>query len=238
MRHILMGWLLLSRVLISSLSAQDFPATRYVLAPSGLNLRSAPAAGAAKLLSLPYGAAVEQLGVAEGSSITVDGIIGGMAPLTYAGQKGFAFAGFLSRYPAPQGEKGAQAYVALARSKGLDVNYERCSRDYDGYYQEEESLALYQASWEEAFLLAKQLFNLPTGIDFPLYGPEMVETIPNPEQDPNLWEDSLDLEWIGPGQLARMTYYQRGEGFGTTLIIEPDEAYTDRLKIRHISIAD
>lgn len=70
----------------------------YVIAGSGLRLRSAPSTTAPVIATIPFGTAVTRnitLTTASDTSIEVEGMTGKFIPINYQGKVGYAFEGFL-----------------------------------------------------------------------------------------------------------------------------------------------
>ena len=228
-------WLLVSS--LSWLGAQPDD-RRYVMAPNGLNLREGPSAQAARLLTLPMGAAVELLAPGTGSPLVVDGLSGGMAQVRWEGQTGFVFEGYLCPFPPPAGEpRDVGAYVEQLRALGYDVYQESINRDWGGYYQAEEAFVLPAQDWATAFLVAQRLFPELDAFAFPgLSGPAEQE-ISHPREDDLAWENVLRVTRRGQAGLLSLVYTYRAEGFGTVIRINPDPDIQG-LRISRLSIAD
>jgi hypothetical protein len=198
------------------------PGTYFILAPSGLNLRAASSPGAAKILTIPYGSKIELLTPAAAADMMVDNFPGGMAKVKYGNQEGYVFDGYLSRFPAPEQRQDVKKYVEKIRDHRQGAMYEHCTRDYDGYYQEEEAITLYITDWAEAFLVARQLFEIPQAILFPKPSDKEVETFPNPNKEEEVWEDMITVRRNKKGKLTSIKYFYRREGGGRSVFIEAD----------------
>lgn len=97
------------------------------------------------------------------------------------------------------------------------------------------SRALPDTGFEEAFLIARRLFQIPPGIGFPPPSDEATSTYPNPDKPDYLWEDQLEVERGDGGVLLVIRYYVRGEGGGATFEIAPHE---EGMRIGSVAIAD
>lgn len=211
----------------------------YVLAPRGLNLRATANAGSEKLLTVPYGAAVSLLEAPAGEEMLVDNLPGGMAKVRYGDQVGYMFDGYLCSLPAPvdQDEHDIHAYVDRARGVGRQVYYEKCERDYDGYYQTQENITPFITDWAEAYLLAQRLFKIPEKLLFPKPSSEQEQGIENPDKEAMVWEDSLQVKRDEQGGITEITYYFRQEGGGRVINIIRDPEQ-ESLMISQVLIAD
>lgn len=74
-------------------------ASRFVLALSGLRLRDVPNGNI--ITTIPYGEVVVVEDDSHKTALSVDGLQGFWAKVKWKGQSGWAFNGFLSRFPAP-----------------------------------------------------------------------------------------------------------------------------------------
>jgi hypothetical protein len=159
-----------------------------------------------------------------------------MARVRYGDYIGYVFDGYLGRFPAPHNNLSVEGYVYTIRGNGEDVYYERIHRDWGGYTQFEERIVLSGKRWEEAFLIAKLLFNIPEKLNFPSKAHEKETIIENPEKTSNTWNDELKILREGT-QLLKINYSVRREGGGEVIEIKPDEK-NNNLVISRILIAD
>ncbi|MEO1214291.1 MAG: SH3 domain-containing protein [Bacteroidota bacterium] len=209
----------------------------YVYAPNGLNMRDGPELSYNKLIKIPYGAKVELIHHAEDQSLVVDGLTGGMAKLSYGGYTGYAFEGYLNKYRAPEKNMEARKYVDKLRSDGHLVYYEKTERDYDGYFQFEEAIILHECEWEDAFLVAKQLFRIPPKLYFPPTSNKSEDKFENPDKAEYAWSDEMSAKRV-EGIIAEISYYYRGEGSGHSVTIKPDKDNPEAFRITDLGIAD
>jgi len=211
--------------------------TYYVLAPSGLNLRKEAKASSQKLTNIPYGAQVELITVPEECSMLVDQIPGGMAYISFDGLTGYAFDGYLSRFPAPEPGMLVETYVEKIRDAGYETLFEEINRDWGGYLQAEDAFILNGKNFPEAFLIAVQLFEIPPGLLFPLESNDKKVVIENPAKEESVWTDELTIVRQENGELESITYGFRTDGFGHSVMISysKDEG---GLRISKISMAD
>jgi hypothetical protein len=220
----LAGILVLATSVAAAQPASD-GALRHVLAPTGLHLRERPDPGSPVLGTLAYGTTVTLLDDASDRRVTVDGLSGGMARVDAGGVTGYMFDGYLSRYPAPARPMPLERYVALARARvGADLrpHHERHEYDLDGYLRVEEGITIFQADWQEAFVLARALADIPAGIRLPPSSGDS-RTVANREKPEWLWIDQLEVQRDEAGNLASLRYTARGEGGGRYVVIERGE---------------
>ena len=209
----------------------------YVYAPNGLNMREGPLVSHNKLTKIPYGAKVELISPAGEQELVVDGLPGGMAKVSYGGFTGYAFEGYLTKYRAPEKNLEARKYVDALRGDGHLVYYEKTERDYDGYFQFEEVIILHDCEWEDAFLVAKQLFNIPPKLYFPEASSKSEYKLENPDKAEYAWSDEMSVKRVD-GTIAEISYYYRGEGSGHSVTIMPDKENPEAFRIIDLGIAD
>lgn len=209
----------------------------YIYAPNGLNMREGPTTSFEKMTKIPYGAKVEIIVPAKEKNLTVDGLQGGMAKVSYEGYTGYAFDGYMTQFPTPNEEGKVRDYVEALRQVGHLVYYETVERDYDGYFQFEESIIIHKSNWEEAFLVAKQLFDIPPKLNFPLASSKTESIFINPDKEESAWSDELKVT-RERGLITNLNYYFRAEGGGTSVNIAYFEPDSEAIKITQLNIAD
>lgn len=222
--------------------------TLYVLAPSGLNLRQAADPNSAKLDLVPLGGKVILLAPPAAKNMNIDQLSGGMAQVKYGTKTGYIFDGYLSKFPPPkkaintEGEYKIETYVEKLREvPDATVLHEEHSMDYGGIYSSESSIHLSTQNWQEAFLIAKLLLNIPPKLLYPKVNRAVETTIPNPDKKEGAWSDELKVERDKTGQLISIYYYYRSEGGGWGAKISrstEDVGDTKLLKISYTGIAD
>lgn len=222
--------------------------TFYVLAPSGLNLRKDVDPNSAKLDLIPLGGKVTLLTASTAKNLTVDQLSGGMAKVKYGDKTGFVFDGYLSRFPAPKqsintpGGYTLENYVEkLRENPDASIIHEEHSMDYGGISSSESSIYIPSQNWQEAFLIAKLLLNVPPKLLFPKPTKAVETIIPNPDKKQQAWSDEMIVERDKTGQLIRINYHFRGEGggWGAVITSELDESSGKKmLKISYTGLAD
>lgn len=207
----------------------------YVLAPNGLTLRKGSLVSSEKITVVPYGATVEILTIPKSLTMKVDNIKGGMFQVKYNNVTGYMFSGYLSKFPAPIKYSGAEKYVTILRESGFDIYYEGITRDYGGYSQFETAFSLPTTRWEEAFLIAKQLHDIPEKINFP---DESNKKIENPDKNDTAWSDEVSrTNDEKTGELKSIDYSNREEGGGYYINITKDPESIGFI-IRYKAVAD
>lgn len=210
----------------------------YVGATAGLNLRASAATNGDRLATAQYAEAVEVLAPAADQAMTVDGIKGGMAKVSYNGKVGYMFDGYLVRFILPAHDETVEAYAGRLWSSDADVLHEEHRRDWGGYAQMEYAVHFQDMTWAEAFLIAKHLFGIPAPLQYPGDTGREVKKAVNPNKDPIVWTDELEAHYDANGRLQRIVYVHRGEGGGTSIMVEPSDDESYRFKVSSTDIAD
>lgn len=222
--------------------------TFYVLAPSGLNLRKDADPNSAKLELVPLGGKVTLITPPAAKNMNIDQLSGGMAHVKYGTKTGYIFDGYLSKFPPPkkaintEGEYKIETYVEKLREvPDATVLHEEHTMDYGGIYSSESSIHLSTQNWQEAFLIAKLLMNIPPKLLYPKVNRAVETIIPNPDKKEQAWSDELKVERDKSGQLIKISYYYRSEGGGWGAVITRSTEGTETqklLKIAYTGIAD
>lgn len=229
-------------------AATEDATTFYVLAPSGLNLRQAADPNSAKLDLVPLGGKVTLIAPPAAKNMSIDQLSGGMAQVKYGTKTGYIFDGYLSKFPPPKkalntpGEYKLEDYVEkLRENQEITVLHEEHSMDYGGYFSTESSIHLSTQNWQEAFLIAKLLLNIPPKLLYPKVNRAVETTIPNPDKKEQAWTDELTVKRDKTGQLLEIRYSYRSEGGGWGAVItksDVDVGAEKLLKISYTGIAD
>jgi hypothetical protein len=171
-----------------------------------------------------------------------------MAQVKYGTKTGFIFDGYLSKFPPPkkaintEGEYKIETYVEKLREvPNATVLHEEHSMDYGGIYSTESSIHLSTQNWQEAFLIAKLLLNIPPKLLYPKVNRAVETIIPNPDKKEQAWSDEMKVERDKTGQLIKISYYYRSEGGGWGAVISrsTEESGDQKLlKIAYTGIAD
>lgn len=145
---------------------ESLPDSMYVIAPSGLLLRNEANLQSDQLAKMPYGTLVRVLQRPENSTIEVANIEGNMIQIKYNDITGYAFNGYLTRFKVPQNLESTSNYAERLMADFSNVT----TGDSVGNLNE---ISIPAGSWSEAFLITKQLFDIPAEYNFPgLSGPD------------------------------------------------------------------
>ncbi len=214
----------------------------YVLAKNGLSVRKTASLKSERLFTIKYGEKVyvEQDTSSSKDQLKADYITGVMVKVRYNDKDGYVFDGYLTDITPPHTGEKVSDYVERARpsSPGKIVLFETITRDYDGYYQHEEAIFLKTDKWSEAFLLAKQLFNIPEKLNFPnLDFSGNTLAIQNPDKKEYNWSDGLEITRKNTDNDFVITYTIRGEGGGMSVTLERDNN-GEGIRISRTGLAD
>ncbi len=151
----------------------------YVLASSGLNLRKTSDPASEVLTNIPYGGAVTSQSLSEnGTLMTVENMAGKMVQVHYEDQSGFAFSGFLSPIPPPEGTpedkyQYISDYVADLQKRGFKANLVEAKTEDSRL-----SLELPLVDFNAGYLIMKKLFFIPNTYILPKPGETITYSTP------------------------------------------------------------
>jgi hypothetical protein len=137
----------------------------YVLAASGLRMRTGPSLKSEKMDVVEYGEKIQVIMDDDIQPIVVNGVKGRMLKVIYKNKTGYMFEGYLSSIPVPEKEQTYAAYARQLKRKGYDANFEEhwSKENPIGY----ETLTLPTKNLQEAFLIIQRLNIFPISFDLP-----------------------------------------------------------------------
>ena len=210
----------------------------YVLAPSGLNLRTSSDPSSAKIHTAQYGSQLEVLNEKWDKEMKIDGLVGGMVKVQHGEETGYMFSGYISPLPAPDKKMETEKYVDLLRNAGISYLYSFCREDYDGVFSVEEAFNVPDYRWQDAFLVAKYMYDIPKAFHFPGYdGAPGEKTISNPEKKDYVWSEDLMVIRDSSGKLKEIAYFRGQEGGGASVVISM-EGEDGQLRVTYGQTAD
>lgn len=216
------------------LSAQN---TRFVLAPSGLNLRKTSQPASDKLQTVPNGTKVELVTAPASMDMTIDNLKGGMAKVKVNGTIGYMFSGYLSHFPAATMDMETEDYVAQLRNNGFSVTFEEHYFDFGGAYSSSEVFYLPKLDFQEAFIVVKSLYPFAKNYDFPPFSPQKKdETYLDPVKSEFDWTDQMSVKRNQKGEITEIMFNYRGEAGERSVTIKIDKE-GHNLKIESSSFA-
>jgi len=190
----------------------------YVIAPSGLSLRKDNNLQSEKLLGMLLGSEVLLLEAAATNEIEVEHIKGGMHKISYNGQTGYAFSGYLSPIHLPKQNQATEDYLADLKEEFPEVRFKSKANDPDFHEGTTDTFTLPATSWHEAFYIVSAMYQLPKSLGFPNpSGPE--QTVTEDTKKPKDAWDSFLTATRKNNSLEKIEYSYRAEGFGYTVTI-------------------
>jgi len=190
----------------------------YVHSLSGLSLRKLASTSAGRQAIMKYGA---KLTIASrpdlDKTLVVENIKGYWVEVDYNGIKGYAFTGFLSRFPAPT-SKSPTAYLTLLEKSGFaDAKYttSKTGRSETSGPVSETSITLVNATILDGFLIARRLFSIPDSLKLPEYQLNLKMTIDDPEIPNSILSRKMTVEIKKDGKPVSITIRTRVQGSGS-----------------------
>lgn len=188
-------------------------AKMYVLAPNGLSLRKENKLNSEKLIIMPLGSEVVLLEAAMGESLEVEHIKGGMHFVSYEGQTGYAFSGFLGGFPLRGKDQGTDMYISQLKEEFPNITYETKSNDPDFHEGATDTFTLPATSWHEAYYVVSAMYELPKTLGFPNPSGSALETFEDPSKLDSTWSSYLTATREN-NILQKIEYAYRVEAFG------------------------
>ncbi|WGK65909.1 hypothetical protein [Croceiramulus getboli] len=199
------------------------PKTKYVIAPSGLTLRSGSNLNSKKVLRMPYGSELLVTNIPEHTQMTVAAVEGAMHRVNFQGVEGFAFSGYLSNLVPPTENEEPEAYANRVKALGLEVVLKQEQDPKGAFYGSTTALDLPATTWNEAFTIAHRLFDLTTGIEFPKQSALRTQVVESKTKREKVWKDQLEVTRDENGMIEQMTYTYAIDGYSRTIEITPSE---------------
>lgn len=198
---------------------QPLPNSMYVIAPSGLLLRKEDNLDSEQVGKMPYGARVEVLARPVNQSIEVAGIEDHMIQVRYNDITGYAYNGYLTRFKVPQLKETPERYASR-----LKADFPQVSASIGNGEKEEASatsaqLVIPAGSWSEAFLIAKQLYDIPAEYNFP--GLKGTDKSSFQSRQEHAFSSTLEAERAA-NTLTTITYTESANGFSRAVKITQD----------------
>lgn len=178
----------------------------YVTAPSGLSLRSGITLRSEKKLTLPYGAQVTHLSTPDHTSMTIDGLEGDMVELVYQGATGFAFSGYLSTLAPPLQDEQVKDYAARISTETMPVEVVKTPHAKGAAYGLTTSIEIPAKHWNEAYTIAKALFQLPKSLRLDLSQKNGKDYLENKNKLRKTLVDEVQVNRDSEGSITSVVY--------------------------------
>lgn len=203
---------------------QPLPNFMYVIAPSGLLLRKEDNLDSEQVGKMPYGASVEVLDRPDNQPIKVAGIEDHMIQVRYNDITGYAYNGYLTRFKVPQRKETPERYASRLQEDFPKVSAGNGNGDNDKSTATSAQLVIPAGSWSEAFLIAKQLYDIPLEYNFPgLKGPDKSSV---QSRQAHAFSSTLKAERTA-NILTSITYTESSKGSSRTVkITQNGDLYT------------
>jgi len=193
----------------------------YVTASTGLSLREYANLKSEKLAVMPYGSKVKVITTEENSTMSIDGIKGGMNEIEFNHKKGFAFNGFLSKFFPPEKGISAKGYADELLEDFPKVIFTEAVGGTASKPSNTESLLLPNSKWHEAFYIAQQLFNFPKEFYFPSQKGKETQTIKEKRFQKNSWTSELQIT-RKDNVISKVEYVYKNKGLSKLVSITKD----------------
>ncbi|QAA82419.1 hypothetical protein EI546_12125 [Aequorivita sp. H23M31] len=221
-------------VVTDSIPQSSAPKSLYVTAVSGLTLREHPNLQSKKLVVMPLGTKVNVINPEPQTTMNVGGIDGAMDEIEYNNQTGYAFNGFMSKFPPPGANANAKNYAETLKNEFPAVEYAESTGGTVSKPTKTETLILPTDKWHEAFFTAQQLFEIPKEFAFPNPKGSNNETQNNSNKKKSDFLSDLQIS-RNSNQLQKIMYNYKTTGFGYTVTITQEG---DRMKIEKTEVSD
>lgn len=157
-----------------------------------------------------------------------------MAEVSYNGQIGYIFEGYISKFPAPKGITNYATYVRSIRENKVDVYYEDIRKDWGkNKFERTFSIDLPTGNWAEAFLIAQQLFAIPERVFVPKQWDEPSEHKEYENDLEELAKEFLRLSYDEKGFLSSMSYQYDGIMDDQVVTLTIDEE-ASKIKVKEV----
>lgn len=206
----------------------------YVTASTGLSLREHANLQSEKLAIMPYGTRVKVIAVEGNSTMSIDGIKGGMDEIEFNHKKGFAFNGFLSKFFPPEKGISAKGYAEELKEDFPKVVFTETNGGTASKPTNTETIILPDSNWHEAYYIAKQLFNFPKEFEFPSQKGKENQKIKEKKYKNDRWISELQVT-RKEGALIKIEYFYKNKGFTKLVSITKKR---DAMKISKTEIVE
>ena len=225
MKHIIKFTFLISALFIS-LNSFGFKDNRqfakgdvvYVHSMSGLSLRKLASTRAGRQAIMKYGAKLTVVSRPDlDKTLVVENIKGYWLEVDYNGITGYAFTGFVSRFPAPKSHSMTEYLSLLEKSGFADAKYasNKTPRSETSGPVSQTSLILANADILDGFLIARRLFSIPDSLKLPEYQLNLKMTIDDPEKPETMLSRKMTVEIEKNGVPVSIVLRIRKQGSGS-----------------------
>jgi len=194
----------------------------YVTASTGLSLREYANLKSKKLAVMPYGTKVKIIAAEKKTTMSIEGIQGGMNEIEYNHKKGFAFNGFLSKFFPPEKGISAKGYAEELKEDFPKVVYTETTGGTASKPSKTETIILPNSPWHTTFYIAQQLFNFPKEFTFPSSKGKEIQLIKEKKYQKPRWTSELQIS-RKEDALKKIEYVYKNKGFSKRVTIIKEE---------------
>jgi hypothetical protein len=210
------------------------PQYLYVTASSGLSLREYNNLKSNRVATMPYGTKVKVITQEKNLTMNVGGLEGGMNEVEFNQKKGFAFNGYLSKFFPPEIGVKAKGYAEELQTYFPQVGYIESSGGSASKPSNSTTLLLPAALWQEAFFIAKQLFDIPKEFNFPSPKGKNKQVIQFTKSKDKGWKNQLEVT-RKDNQLKKIEFLYESQDFDKTISIQKEGTNMKILEIETIN---
>ena len=207
----------------------------YVHFPKGLNLRRIPNLHAKTLIRMAYGDKVTVIRTPDSLRIIrYDNINSLWINIRYKNLEGYAFGGYLSRFPTPQ-SNSLKTYQHTLTQVGIPILASTAKTDNASKASESKQMhqlvELNNATFIDGYLIARRLFKLPKWFRLPTYAGRKITRIKDPAQAHEDGNQVIEIQRDPKGRIVKMTYYEKGPNWGRHSTITVKDTNKIRLQV-------
>lgn len=195
----------------------------YVNALSGLSLRAGTNLKSKKILTLPYGAQIEQISTPSHTEMTIDGVTGEMVEVNYQGATGFVFNGYLTALAPPQAQESLEDYTKRISTPINKIEIVKTADSKGEASGMKTQVVLPAKNWNEMYRISKRLFHLPKSISPDFTATESTLIIVNEDKRERTLTDELIIVVNETKQIDSITYFYSLKNYKRTVIIKESE---------------
>ena len=190
----------------------------YVTAPGGLSLREYNNLNSTKLAIMPYGTKIDVVALELNSTMNIKGVKGGMHQVLYNNKVGFAFSGYLSELFPPENGSSAKIYIEDLKFSHSDASFQSCTGGTASMPSLTETTLLPTSKWNEAWLIAKKLYNIPSEFGMPNPRGRNAQTFKSKNESDTFMSQLRVIR--NDDSLVEIVYFNATDSFGSFVKIK------------------
>jgi len=190
----------------------------YVTAPGGLSLREYNNLNSTKLAIMPYGTKIDVVALELNNTMNIKGVKGGMHQVLYNNKIGFAFSGYLSELFPPENGSSAKVYIEDLKFSHPNASFLSCTGGTASQPTLTETILIPTKQWNEAFLIAQKLYNIPSEFGMPNPRGRNAQTIQSKYASDSVMNSLRVMRH--QDSLVEIVYFYANATFGKCIIIK------------------